>query len=292
MITFDSKSWPCPAKINLFLHINRQRSDGYHDLQTVFQFLDYSDTMNFGIRNDGVIQLHTVFEDIKHEQNLIVKAAKLLQKKLDTPLGIDIQINKILPMGGGLGGGSSNAATTLVALNHLWQGQLTQHELMELGLELGADVPIFIFGQAAFAEGVGEQLQGVDAEEPWYLVIQPNVHVSTQTIFTHPELTRNTPSMILNDISWKNTHNDCQDLVAKMYPQVANALEWLLQYAPSRMTGTGACLFGYFDNKKDALNALKNKPDDCQGFVAKGSNISPLTKHLEQHINSGITASI
>lgn len=278
-----SKGWPAPAKLNLFLHVNNQRVDGYHELQTLFQFLSESDTLDFKVTHDGTLKLHSELNQVVADNdNLILKAAKSLQAYTQCSLGAEIWLDKILPMGGGLGGGSSDAATTLVALNALWETQLSKQELSKIGLALGADVPVFINGYCAFAEGVGEKLQTVDAKEPWYLVIVPEVHVSTQAVFQHPDLPRNTAKLELSTLLSAPWQNDCQALVCKLYPQVANALTWLVEYAPSRMTGTGACVFGEFEHQNEALNALGKLPDGMKGFVAKGINRSPLERRLSQ----------
>ncbi len=278
--------FPAPAKLNLFLHIIGQRSDGYHQLQTIFQFLDHSDTLDIKVTDDNHIELLTPIEGVSNEDNLIVKAARLLQRKIQTTastykeLGAKIKITKILPMGGGLGGGSSNAATVLLALNSLWNAQLSSDELAELGLTLGADVPIFIHGFSAFAEGVGENLTPVFPKQYWYLVSKPNVSISTASVFTAIDLTRNTSKVNLNgDINKLDIdlcHNDCEKLVIKDYPEVAKLLAWLVEYAPSRMTGTGACIFTRFDTEQEACHLQTLLPRGIMSFVAKGVNISPL----------------
>ncbi len=199
MITEETQ-WPSPAKLNLFLYITGQRADGYHDLQTLFQFLDVGDTLTITANNSGVIRLTPEIEGLPVEDNLIWRAATALQKSTKTNFGADIHLNKILPMGGGIGGGSSNAATTLIALNFLWQLNVPTSQLAEIGLQLGADVPVFVHGFAAFAEGVGEKLQPVSPAELWYLVVRPNVEISTASIFTHPELTRNTPKRAVSEL--------------------------------------------------------------------------------------------
>ncbi|MGE4260986.1 4-(cytidine 5'-diphospho)-2-C-methyl-D-erythritol kinase [Shewanella sp.] len=276
-----SLGWPAPAKLNLFLHINGRRADGYHELQTLFQFLEHGDLLDFKITTGSKISLHSNLpSSIADTDNLIVKAANLLQQQTGTHLGAEIWLDKKLPMGGGVGGGSSDAATTLVALNSLWQTGLDNQQLAALGLKLGADVPIFIHGHAAFAEGVGEKLQAVDIPEHWYLVIAPDVHVSTAEIFQHPDLPRDTPKVSLTELLSANWKNDCQTLVCNAFPQVAKALAWLLEYAPSRMTGTGACVFGEFKTQQQALECLAQMPTTFHGFVAKGTNISPLQRRL------------
>ena len=281
MHTFDL-TLPAPAKLNLMLHITGRRPDGYHELQTLFQFLDYSDQLHFKRRNDGVICLHTPFEGVLHDDNLIVRAAKRLQQTSQSALGADIWIDKILPMGGGIGGGSSNAATTLVGLNHLWQTALTEDQLAELGLSLGADVPVFVRGHAAFAEGVGEKLTPMVLDEPWFLVVVPQVFVSTKEIFSDPLLTRDTPIIKVRSLLEADTHNDCQPVVEKRYPEVRNALILLNKFVSARMTGTGSCVFGSFPNRSEADKVSRHLPDDTQHFVARGCNRSPLHQTLEK----------
>lgn len=271
---------PSPAKLNLFLYITGKRSDGYHELQTLFQFLDFGDTLSFKIRDDRDIVLLDPIENVPTEQNLIYRAAKLLQETTACQKGIEIGIQKNIPMGAGLGGGSSNAATVLVALNRLWQTNLALSELAEIGLSLGADVPIFVQGFAAFAEGVGEKLTPCAPAEKWYLVVKPNVSISTAAIFTHPDLTRNTPKRTIEQCLFDPWSNDCEKIVKDLYPEVEESLAWLLKYAPSRLTGTGACVFAEFDRKADALNALQQLPKHVLGFVAQGQNISPLHQTL------------
>lgn len=268
--------WSAPAKLNLFLHITGRRADGYHLLQTVFQFLDYGDRLHFDVREDGVVHRVTDIADIEADDDLTVRAARLLQKSTNCRFGVDIVLDKRLPMGGGLGGGSSDAATTLVALNQLWGTQLSQQALMALGLMLGADVPVFINGVAAWAEGVGEQLVPLALPEPWYVVIIPPCHVSTAEIFNLEDLTRNNEPITIERFLEGEGGNVCEPLVAKRYPLVAKALAWLGYYAPARMSGTGACVFAAFDDESRAREVLGHKPDEFAGFVAKGVNISPL----------------
>ncbi|MCL1125329.1 4-(cytidine 5'-diphospho)-2-C-methyl-D-erythritol kinase [Shewanella surugensis] len=278
-----SLSWPAPAKLNLFLHINGRRDDGYHELQTLFQFIEYCDYLDFKVTSSPHFKLHSnINKVVAQSDNLILKAAKSLQAHTQCHKGAEIYLDKRLPMGGGIGGGSSDAATTLVALNALWDTQLNREELSEIGLVIGADIPIFINGLSSFAEGVGEKLIPVTPIEKWYLIITPNVHVSTFDIFQDPNLPRNTPKLSLESLMSNIWQNDCQKLVADRYPQVANALAWLLEYAPSRMTGTGACVFGEFEQHQQALSALAKLPADMSGFVAQGKNISPLELRLNQ----------
>ncbi|MDM3416995.1 4-(cytidine 5'-diphospho)-2-C-methyl-D-erythritol kinase [Citrobacter sp. Cb021] len=278
--------WPSPAKLNLFLYITGQRADGYHTLQTLFQFLDYGDTLGIALRGDGEIRLLTPVEGVAHEDNLIVRAARLLMKaasesdRLPKGSGADISIEKRLPMGGGLGGGSSNAATVLVALSHLWQCGLSVDELAGLGLTLGADVPVFVRGHAAFAEGVGEILTPVEPEEKWYLVAHPGVSIPTPVIFKDPDLPRNTPKRSIKTLLKCEFSNDCEVIARKRFREVDAALSWLLEYAPSRLTGTGACVFAEFDTESRARQVLEQAPEWLKGFVAKGVNLSPLHRAL------------
>jgi 4-diphosphocytidyl-2-C-methyl-D-erythritol kinase len=274
--------WPSPAKLNLFLYITGRRADGYHQLQTLFQFLDYGDTLTIVPRQDDQIRLLTPVEGVPDEQNLIVRAARLLQQHCTThaiatlPRGADISIDKRLPMGGGLGGGSSNAATVLVALNELWQCGLSDDQLAVLGLTLGADVPVFVRGHAAFAEGIGEQLQPANPAEKWYLVAHPGVSIPTPVIFADAELKRDTPVRPLNALLQAPYANDCEPIARKRFREVEQLLSWLLQYAPSRLTGTGACVFAEFDSEPAALQVLNQAPAWLRGFVARGVNVSPL----------------
>ncbi|MBD1574314.1 4-(cytidine 5'-diphospho)-2-C-methyl-D-erythritol kinase [Vibrio sp. S17_S38] len=291
----ESIEWPSPAKLNLFLYITARRSDGYHNLQTLFQFIDFGDILRFHINQTGNITISPEIEGVALEQNLIWKAANALRLQAKKAgdidpktLGADIELDKILPMGGGLGGGSSNAATTLVALNHLWQLDFDIDTLAEIGLKLGADVPVFVRGQAAFAEGVGEQLEPAHPQEKWYLVLKPDVNIATADIFTHPDLTRNTPKQELTTLLQQPYENDCEKIVTLLYPEVAKQLSWLLQYAPSRLTGTGSCLFAEFDTQQqaqetlDKFNAQQNS-NSVFGFIAKGMNISSLHKTLADY---------
>jgi len=272
---------PAPAKLNLMLHIVGRRADGYHELQTLFQFLDYGDELGFAVREDGEIRLHTEIPGVPHDSNLIVKAARRLQQQSGCPLGADIWLDKRLPMGGGIGGGSSDAATTLLGLNHLWRLGWDEDRLAELGLALGADVPVFVRGRAAFAEGVGERLQPVELSEPWFLVVAPQVFVSTAEIFSAPELTRNTPPITVRSLLAGGCHNDCQPVVEKRYPEVRNALNLLNKFVPAKMTGTGACVFGSFPNQGDADKVARQLPVTLPSFVAQGRNISMLHRRLE-----------
>ncbi|KRW62525.1 4-(cytidine 5'-diphospho)-2-C-methyl-D-erythritol kinase [Pseudomonas sp. TTU2014-080ASC] len=271
---------PAPAKLNLMLHILGRRDDGYHELQTLFQFLDIGDELGFALRSDGEIHLHTPIEGVPHDSNLIVRAARLLQQHTGCKLGADIWLDKRLPMGGGIGGGSSDAATTLLGLNHLWQLDCDINLLAELGLKLGADVPVFVRGHAAFAEGVGEKLQPVTLSEPWFLVAIPQVLVSTAEIFSDPELTRDTPPIKVRSLPEGGGRNDCQPVVEKRYPEVRNALILLNKFVSARLTGTGSCVFGSFPNQADADKVRRQLPATLPSFIAQGRNISMLHRAL------------
>lgn len=271
---------PAPAKLNLMLHITGRREDGYHNLQTVFQLLDRGDQLSFTARDDSRMTLTPAIDGVPFDDNLIIRAAKLLQKASGCHTGIDIHLDKKLPMGGGIGGGSSNAATTLVGLNHLWCCGLNIDELAELGRQLGADVPVFVRGHSAWAEGVGEHLQPLQLPEIWFLVLTPDCHVSTAEIFCHKRLTRDTPIIKVAAFFEGDSQNDCQPLVRNLYPEVDFALTWLSQYGISRMTGTGASVFAAFDSEASAQAVLEKIPNELSGFVAKGVNISPLQQQL------------
>jgi 4-diphosphocytidyl-2-C-methyl-D-erythritol kinase len=267
-------SCPAPAKLNLFLHVVGRRPDGYHLLQTLFRFIDLDDTLHFTLRDDGAVHRVTAVDGVPEDQDLCVRAARLLQQETGCPLGADIAVEKRIPMGGGLGGGSSDAATTLLALNRLWRLNLPRRRLMELGLRLGADVPVFVFGENAFAEGVGEELQAYPLPEAWYVVLFPPVHVPTAQIFTHPELTRDTISITIRALPTAQLRNDLQPVACKLYPQVAQYLDWLQQFAPAMMTGSGACVFAAFANEPQAREVVAKLPPDMRGVAVKG-----LTRH-------------
>lgn len=276
----QSFTFPSPAKLNLFLYITGRRHNGYHELQTLFQFLTLSDTLTFTVTDTPHIQLLNALDGVETEHNLIYRAAKLLQQQTACPLGVDIRLDKQLPMGAGLGGGSSNAATVLVVLNTLWQTGLSLEQLADLGLSLGADVPIFVQGFAAFAEGVGEVLTPCEPPEKWYLILKPQVSISTAQIFQHPDLPRHTPARSLDQLLNHDWSNDCEAIVRQCYPEVDAALTWLTQYAPARLTGTGACVFAEFESEQAAQQALAQKPMNVDGFVAQGQNRSALHQHL------------
>ncbi|MCK8081604.1 4-(cytidine 5'-diphospho)-2-C-methyl-D-erythritol kinase [Vibrio sp. 1CM24A] len=276
--------WPSPAKLNLFLYITGRRDNGYHELQTLFQFVDFGDELTVTANSEtNSITITPEIPGVALEDNLIWKAATALQQYTSTSFGADIELKKVLPMGGGIGGGSSNAATVLVALNYLWQLNLSDDQLAEIGLKLGADVPVFVRGHASFAEGVGEQLQPANPDEKWYLVVKPQVSIATVDIFTHSELTRNTPKRALSTLLEQEYVNDCEKIVRMLYPEVDKQLSWLLQYAPSRLTGTGSCVFAEFNSKKEAELVREQLPDTVSAFVAKGRNISPLKETLAEY---------
>jgi 4-diphosphocytidyl-2-C-methyl-D-erythritol kinase len=276
-----SDVWPAPAKLNLMLRVVGRRPDGYHLLQSVFQFVDYADEIRLQVRDDGRIGRRDDLPGVPADQDLAVRAASLLQAETGCPLGADIQLCKRLPMGGGLGGGSSDAATVLVALNHLWGTGLDDDALAELGLSLGADVPVFVRGHAAWAEGVGELLTPVELPEPWYVVIKPPCEVATGAIFQDAELTRNSPLSTIRDFLAGLTVNDCLPVVVKRHPEVAAALDWLQQFGAARLTGTGACVFAAFEDRDGADAVLDAMPAGYQGFVARGRNRSPLLDRLD-----------
>ena len=276
-------AWPAPAKLNLMLRVVGRRADGYHDLQTVFQFLDYQDQLFFSPRADSRIVIAKPLQGVAPKQDLTFRAARLLQTKTHTKQGIEITLEKQLPMGGGLGGGSSDAATTLLALNRIWKTGLSTTQLAKLGLSLGADVPIFIHGRSAWAEGVGENLSYIDLPEPWYLVLTPDCHVSTAEIFDAPELTRNSARIKIRDFLQGDRINDCLPVVRSRNPKVAAALDWLGEHAQAQLTGTGACVFAAFSNESAALAVQRKLPDNQQRFVARGINRSPLLDRIRNN---------
>ncbi|MFZ5844777.1 MAG: 4-(cytidine 5'-diphospho)-2-C-methyl-D-erythritol kinase [Pseudomonadota bacterium] len=273
-MTVTSLSLPAPAKLNLFLHITGRRDDGYHLLETVFQLLDYGDTMQFRRRDDGVITVHPELAGVPFESNLVVRAARALQAETGCRFGVDMQLEKRIPMGGGLGGGSSNAATTLRALNQLWQLGLTVDTLATIGLRLGADVPVFVRAETAYATGIGEALTAVQMPSQWFAVFTPPVAVPTAEIFRHPALTRDTrPCTIraLADRGWfEQTRNDCEPLVRTLYPAVNTLIERLQNLAPTRMTGTGSSVFALARDETHAQHLLAACADLAPGFVARG----------------------
>lgn len=269
-----------PAKLNLFLHITGRRDDGYHNLQTVFQLLDHGDTLDIAATETGEIRVLPELADVPLKDNLIYKAARLLQQHSHCPKGADITLHKVLPMGGGIGGGSSDAATTLLGLNQLWGLNLPLEELANLGRQLGADVPVFIHGRSAWAEGIGEQLTPLDLPEDYFVVLTPDCHVATAKIFSHKGLTRDTPVIKVAAFLEQGGHNDCQPLVQNLYPEVDKALNWLVKFADAKMTGTGACVFAKVDSQEQGQKILEQAPNNLKGFVAKGVNLSPTHRQL------------
>lgn len=281
-----TQSWIAPAKLNLFLHITGRRADGYHLLQTVFQFLDVGDELAFNVRLDGEIHRVIDMPGVPADQDLTVRAARALQQATHCPLGADISLHKKLPVGGGVGGGSSDAATTLCVLNKLWHTGLSVQQLADIGLQLGADVPVFVHGFAAFAEGVGEQLTPIELPEYWYLVARPPVHVSTAEVFGDPQLTRNMHAITIRSlqtgtVKLSDLSNVCEPVAARRYPEIAELIKHLQQFGAPRLTGTGACVFVGFDTEDLARVALQQLPEIYSGFVAKACNVSPLTLQLQ-----------
>jgi 4-diphosphocytidyl-2-C-methyl-D-erythritol kinase len=286
---------PAPAKLNLFLHVTGRRPDGYHLLQSVFQLIDRADTLHFDLRDDGRIVRTTEVPGVPQEHDLIVRALHLLADEARRRTGravpgIDVAVEKILPMGGGLGGGSSDAATALMVANHLWQAGLSRAELMALGLPLGADIPFFIFGETAFAEGVGEALQDVNGPDCWYVVIEPGVSVPTPAIFGATDLTRDSKPVTISDfsryLSVQNElggfgRNDLQAVAARLFPPVAEAVEWLGNYGQARMTGSGACVFCALSSGSKADDVLAQVPGKWKAWKAKALAHHPLKSLLQ-----------
>ena len=262
-----------PAKLNLFLHITGRRPDGYHELQTLFQLLDWGDQLAFTPNHSGAITLESTGIDIRPADNLVVRAAQLLQQG---SLGVHIELQKHIPTGAGLGGGSSNAATTLLALNHLWGLKLPQAQLQDLGTRLGADVPVFIGARTAWAEGIGEILTPMELPERWYLILVPDCHVSTAEIFSHRQLTRNSIPIKMAAFFTGESRNDCEALVRRLYPPVDEALALLQRFGTARLTGTGACVYTAFERQDQALAAQAQLAQRCRNFVARGINRSPV----------------
>lgn len=272
---------PAPAKLNLTLRITGRRADGYHNLQTVFQFVDWCDWLEFRANASGELALREPLAGVPAEQNLIIRAAQLLKDYAGVSAGADIILEKNLPMGGGLGGGSSDAATTLVALNRLWALGLDRETLMSVGLRLGADVPIFVFGHAAWAEGVGERLQIVELPEPWYVIVVPPCHVSTAEIFGAPDLTRDNEPITIADFLAGSHENHCLDAVVRRYPVVAEAMRALAKYSPDvRLTGTGACVYSVHGSEEEARASHEALAGAWTAMVASGRNLSPLYEAL------------
>lgn len=278
-----SEAYPAPAKLNLMLRVVGRRADGYHLLQTVFRFIDYGDSLRFRVRQDGVITRVNAIDGVPADSDLTVRAARLLREFTGTPLGVDIELDKCLPLGGGLGGGSSDAATTLLALNQLWGTAVPKAQLLDLAVKLGADVPVFVFGENAFAEGIGEQLQALPLAPAWYVVLCPPVEVSTAAVFTHPDLKRDSQKVTIRSFSKSaggvqiaSAANDLEALVVRLYPEVARHLSWLAAHGPALMTGSGACVFAPFDTEAAARRVLAQLPADMQGFAAAGLGHHPL----------------
>lgn len=283
------KSWPAPAKLNLFLHITGRRADGYHTLQTVFQFLDYGDDLIFTVTDNGRIALLTPLPGVPENNNLAVRAAEILKKTTDTRQGTEIQIKKRLPLGGGLGGGSSDAATTLLALNDLWGTHLSVTELAALGLELGADVPVFVHGRAAWAEGIGEILTPLEPDEAWYLVVVPPVHVSTAKVFANSELTRYSRAITIRDFQeGRVRRNDLEPIVRRYYPEVNRAMFLLEEYGDPQLSGSGGCVFLRLNEAEQGQRILKSLPNPFTGFVARGMNRHPIYM-MSHDMQSGLT---
>jgi 4-diphosphocytidyl-2-C-methyl-D-erythritol kinase len=277
-----------PAKLNLFLHVVGRRDDGYHLLQSVFQLIDLADVLHFDLRDDAVIMRVTNVPEVPASDDLIVRAAQLLADVMTQrggkPAGVNIAIEKQIPMGGGLGGGSSDAATTLIALNHLWRAGMTRSELMALGLQLGADVPFFLLGKNAFVEGIGEQLTAVPTPPTWFVVIHPGISVPTPVIFSAPELTRNTKAVKIADFSGGPLgfgKNDLQAVAARAFPPVADAVEWLSGFGEGRMTGSGACVFAAFASESEADAVLQRVPAEWRVWKARTLAAHPMADLLQ-----------
>jgi len=279
-LTVGESFWPAPAKLNLFLHVTGRRPDGYHELQTLFQLIDLCDSVAVTVCDGGRIERPQGPADVPPESDLVVRAARALQAASGTRLGATLRVLKRIPLGGGLGGGSSDAATTLLALNQLWGCGLRIEELARLGLPLGADVPVFVRGFSAWAEGVGERLTPVTLPERWYVVIHPGVGVSTRDVFQSSELTRNSPLITIRAFFEAGGRNDCEPVVRARCPEVAAALDWLSRYAPARLTGTGSCIFASCATAIEAERIAARVPDDWTSFVARGLNISPAHRSL------------
>jgi 4-diphosphocytidyl-2-C-methyl-D-erythritol kinase len=281
-VTAESSAsrWPAPAKLNLFLHVTGRRADGYHELQTLFQLIDLCDSITISVRADGRIERPVGPADVPPESDLTVRAARALKAATGTALGASLALHKRIPQGGGLGGGSSDAATALLALNELWGCDLTLDELARVGLPLGADVPVFVRGFSAWAEGVGERLTPVALPEKWYVVIHPGVQVSTRGVFQSPELTRNSPLITIRAFFESGGRNDCEPIVRTRYTEVADALDWLSRAGVARLTGTGSCVFMACERAADAERLAARVPERWTSFVVRGLNTSPLHEQL------------
>jgi 4-diphosphocytidyl-2-C-methyl-D-erythritol kinase len=285
----SADAWPAPAKLNLFLHVVGRRADGYHEIQTVFQLVDLADRLVIAPRRDAEIRRLDGPAGIPPEEDLCVRAARRLQEASHVGRGADIRLDKHVPIQGGLGGGSSDAATTLVALNEIWGLRMAPSILVELGLGLGADIPFFIHGQTAWGEGVGERLTPLELPPKHYAIVFPGVGISTAEIFQAPELTRKTPETTIRGFLKAGGRNDCEPVVAGRSPEVRRALDWLGRRGSARMTGTGSCVFAAFDDRGSAQAALADLPKGWRGFVARGLDRSPLQERLaaEQSRGSG-----
>ena len=272
----DETLWPAPAKLNLFLHVTGRRPDGYHELQTVFQLIDLCDTIGISVREDGRIERPDGPPGVDPEADLTVRAARALQQATGSKLGATLRVRKRIPMGGGLGGGSSDAASVLLGLNEVWGCGLPVDALARLGLPLGADVPVFVRGSSAWGQGVGEDLQPLELPESWYVVVHPGVAVATRDVFQSSELTRNTPVITIRGFFQSGGRNDCEPVVRARFPEVADALDWLGRFAPARLTGTGSCIFAPCATAIDAERLAARVPDRWTSFVARGLNVSPV----------------
>lgn len=273
---------PAPAKLNLFLHVVGRREDGYHLLQSVFRLLDWGDTLDFELREDGAVRRLNDVPGIPESADLVIRAAHLLQAETGCNSGADITLHKVLPSGGGLGGGSSDAATTLIALNRLWNTGLKRNELASLGLRLGADVPFFIGGTDAFVEGIGEVLTAVELPPAYYVVVAPGVQVPTLEIFRSPDLTRNTEPLRIADFAFRATRNDLQPVACRLHPEIAAAVEWLERFAPARMTGSGACVFAAVDSENAASDIIAACPPKWRAWKARSQARHPLYSWLDE----------
>jgi 4-diphosphocytidyl-2-C-methyl-D-erythritol kinase len=268
--------WPAPAKLNLFLHVTGRRADGYHDLQTVFQLIDLADDIHIAVREDGLIERQAGAEGVPAEADLVVRAARALQAATGIRRGASLSVTKRIPMGGGLAGGSSDAATVLVALNRMWECGLSDDDLAGIGVKLGADVPVFVRGRSAWGEGRGERLTPLELPEGYFVLVHPRVHIRTAELFQAPELTRNSPPITMTGFLQSGGRNDFEPVVRSRYPEVARALDWLGKFAPARLTGTGSCIFAPCASLIEAQEILTRVPANWRAMAVRGMNISPL----------------